>query len=153
VYICFNLYRRTNAFGMTLKLGVEYVDLYLIHPRFLQTDIPTAWATMEKILAQGLTKSIGVSNFGVRELKILLASAKVKPAVNQVNRYYNVFVQFSTCSLSSQIELHPYVYANQIQTIRLCAEQGIVIEGFSSLMYDLRFTFIAFRLLTRCWMP
>jgi predicted oxidoreductase len=43
---------------------------------------------MEKILAEGLAKSIGVSNFGVHELEILLASAKVKPVVNQVNKRF-----------------------------------------------------------------
>ena len=70
-----------------LQLGVEYVDLYLIHaPRYAQPDIPTAWAVMEKLKAQGLTKSIGVSNFEIRHLEELLREAKVTPAVNQVRR-------------------------------------------------------------------
>ena len=47
-------------------------------------DIPTAWAKMEKLKADGLVKSIGVSNFGVAELQILVNSAKVLPAANQV---------------------------------------------------------------------
>ncbi|KAH9009630.1 NADP-dependent oxidoreductase domain-containing protein [Lactarius pseudohatsudake] len=77
------------------NLGVEYVDLYLIHhPSVAQPDIPTAWAKMEAIKKAGLAKSIGVSNFSVDELEILLASAKIKPAANQ-------------------ILLHPYVYARQ----------------------------------------
>lgn len=91
--------------AIALQLGVSYVDLYLIHhPRLATPDIPTAWREMEKVKEQGLAKyeiikwclwylilkactsfrSIGVSNFGVAELSILLASAKVKPAANQV---------------------------------------------------------------------
>ena len=68
-----------------VQLGVEYVDLYLIHhPRLATPDIPTAWAQMEKLKADGLVKSIGVSNFGVAELQTLVNSAKVLPAANQV---------------------------------------------------------------------
>ncbi|KAE9400140.1 Aldo/keto reductase [Gymnopus androsaceus JB14] len=48
------------------NLGVEYVDLYLIHhPRLAVPDIPTVWKEMEDIQAQGLVKSIGVSNFTI----------------------------------------------------------------------------------------
>ena len=72
--------------GLRLQLGVKYVDLYLIHhPRLATPDIPTAWAKMEKLKADGLVKSIGVSNFGVAELQILVNSAKVYPAANQVS--------------------------------------------------------------------
>ena len=78
------------------------MDLYLIHnPRLAQPDIPTAWAKMEKIKADGLAKcalffplyhtcsklfhrSIGVSNFRVPELQTLVNSAKILPAANQV---------------------------------------------------------------------
>ncbi|KAI0360738.1 Aldo/keto reductase [Trametes cingulata] len=97
-------------------LGVDYVDLYLIHfPHLATPDIPTAWAKMEKIKQEGLAKwSIGVSNFGVPELQILLDSAKIKPAANQ-------------------IELHPYSFAQQLPTIELAKEHGIVIEAFSIL--------------------
>ncbi|KAI0053925.1 Aldo/keto reductase [Auriscalpium vulgare] len=98
------------------NLGVEYVDLYLIHhPRLATPDIPTAWAKMEKIKADGLAKSIGVSNFGVADLEILLASAKVKPAANQ-------------------ILLHPYVYARQAPIIAIGAVHGIVTEAYSALI-------------------
>lgn len=73
-----------------LQLGVKYVDLYLIHsPRLATPDIPTAWAKMEKLKADGLVKSIGVSNFGVAELQTLVNSAKVLPAANQVIAYRN----------------------------------------------------------------
>lgn len=44
------------------KLGIEYVDLYLIHhPRIAQGDIPGAWKKLEKIQKEGKAKSIGVS--------------------------------------------------------------------------------------------
>lgn len=97
------------------NLGVEYVDLYLIHsPRVARPDIPTAWAKMEDIKKAGLAKSIGVSNFGIDELEILLASAKIKPAANQ-------------------ILLHPYVYARQAPLLAYASAHGIVSEAYSSL--------------------
>ncbi|KAI0360739.1 Aldo/keto reductase [Trametes cingulata] len=97
-------------------LGVDYVDLYLIHhPRLATPDIPTAWAKMEKLKKDGLVKSIGVSNFGVPELQILLDSAKIKPAANQ-------------------ILLHPYVHARQLPIIEFGKAHGIVSEAYSVLI-------------------
>ena len=62
--------------------------MYLVHwPRIAKPDITTFWAKMEKIHAEGLAKSIGVSNFDVPSLEILLASAKIKPVANQVLPY------------------------------------------------------------------
>ncbi|KAJ7782313.1 NADP-dependent oxidoreductase domain-containing protein [Mycena maculata] len=105
-----------TAFKNSLdKLGVSYVDLYLIHtPRVALPDIPTAWKELEDFHAQGLAKSIGVSNFEVDDLAILLASAKVKPVVNQ-------------------ILLHPYVYARQLPILEYTAKHDIVIEAYSPL--------------------
>ncbi|KAJ3563985.1 hypothetical protein NP233_g8589 [Leucocoprinus birnbaumii] len=98
------------------NLGVSYVDLYLIHhPRLAVPDIPTAWAQFEEIKKKGLAKSIGVSNFGVTELQALLASAKIKPAANQ-------------------ILLHPYVYATQAPILAFAKAEGIAIEAYSSLI-------------------
>lgn len=98
------------------NLGVKYVDLYLIHhPRLAVPDIPTAWAQMEKVKAAGFAKSIGVSNFGVKELEILLASAKVKPVANQ-------------------IMFHPYVYESQMPIVEYGNQHGIVSEGYSALI-------------------
>ncbi|THH01729.1 hypothetical protein EW145_g6862 [Phellinidium pouzarii] len=96
-------------------LGVSYVDLYLIHsPRLANPDIPTVWAQMEKVKSDGLAKSIGISNFGVAETEVLLASAKIKPAVNQ-------------------ILFHPYVYAQQAAIVEAAKKDGIVIEAYSLL--------------------
>ncbi|KXN81908.1 NAD/NADP-dependent indole-3-acetaldehyde reductase [Leucoagaricus sp. SymC.cos] len=98
------------------NLGVSYVDLYLIHhPRLAVPDIPTAWRKFEELKERGLAKSIGVSNFGVPELKTLLASAKIKPAANQ-------------------ILLHPYVYARQAPILSFAASEGIAIEAYSTLI-------------------
>ncbi|KAA1472735.1 Aldo/keto reductase [Dentipellis sp. KUC8613] len=98
------------------NLGVSYVDLYLIHhPRLAVPDIPTAWAKMEKIKAAGLAKSIGVSNFDAAQLEILVQSAKVKPAANQ-------------------ILLHPYVYERQKPILDYAAQHGIAIEAYSALI-------------------
>ncbi|KAJ6497305.1 Aldo keto reductase [Mycena sanguinolenta] len=98
------------------QLDVSYVDLYLIHfPRAALPDIPTIWKEMEDIRSQGMTRSIGVSNFNVDQLAILLASARVKPVVNQ-------------------ILLHPYVYAQQLPILEYAAKHQIVIEAYSVLI-------------------
>ncbi|KAF8194448.1 NADP-dependent oxidoreductase domain-containing protein [Mycena galopus ATCC 62051] len=105
-----------NSLKNASELGVSYVDLYLIHhPRLATPDIPTAWKEMEKIQEQGLVKSIGVSNFEVKDLAILLASAKIKPVANQ-------------------ILLHPYVYARQLPILEYAAKHKIVIEAYSALI-------------------
>lgn len=107
---------KTSIANSLKNLGVSYIDLYLIHhPRIAVPDIPTAWAQMEELQAQGLVKSIGVSNFDVDDLTKLLASAKVKPVANQ-------------------ILLHPYVYAQQAPILDFAAKNGIVIEAYSALI-------------------
>jgi len=70
---------------------------------------------MEAIKKAGLAKSIGVSNFGIDELEILLASAKIKPAANQ-------------------ILLHPYVYTRQAPLLAYASAHGIVSEAYSALI-------------------
>jgi len=98
------------------NLGVRYIDLYLIHhPRLAVPDIPTAWSEMEGLKNAGLVKSIGISNFSVKDTQVLLASAKIPPAVNQ-------------------IMLQPYNYAAQKSLLELSAEKGIVIEAYSPLL-------------------
>ncbi|KAG2751771.1 Aldo/keto reductase [Suillus brevipes Sb2] len=98
------------------KLGVSDVDLYLVHsPRLAVPDIPTCWAQMEKVKEDGLAKSIGISNFGVQHMETLMASAQIKPAVNQ-------------------ILLHPYVYQRQKPILEYAAKNGIVIEAYSALI-------------------
>lgn len=82
------------------NLGMEYVDMYLVHwpvklkpwacyavPKeedFEQLDLESTWAGMEKCLDMGLCRCIGVSNFSSKKVERLLEFASVPPAVNQV---------------------------------------------------------------------
>ena len=65
------------------KLGLAYIDLYLIHwpVPLVRSGI---WKDFEKIYAAGLVRSIGVSNYSVKQLAALAAAADIPPAVNQV---------------------------------------------------------------------
>ena len=92
------------------RLGLEYVDLYLIH---WPAGGPTwAWPGMERAHEAGYARSIGVSNFGVDDLRQLLATATVPPVVNQV--------QFS-----------PYEYRKAL--LDSCRQNGIALEAYSPL--------------------
>lgn len=66
------------------KLRTDYVDLFLIHNPFRHPDLQSTWKELEALQAEGLTRSIGVSNFQVYHLNTILETAKVIPAVNQV---------------------------------------------------------------------
>ncbi|RKF58443.1 NADPH-dependent conjugated polyketone reductase C1 [Golovinomyces cichoracearum] len=83
------------AFELSLKnLGLDYVDQYLIHaPYFAKSDhdLQQKWADMEAIYATGKAKSIGVSNFLQEHLEVILKTAKVIPAINQIE--YHPYLQ------------------------------------------------------------
>jgi len=81
---------------------LEYLDLYLIHwpvavkqgdwvfpfpeeEAFTSFDLKGVWQAMEECQKQGLTKSIGVSNFSIKKLQNLLSFATIPPSVNQVS--------------------------------------------------------------------
>lgn len=67
------------------KLKVDYVDLFLIHVPTAHPNLKSVWKEMEAAQKEGLTKSIGVSNFRISDLETVMDGATVVPAVNQVN--------------------------------------------------------------------
>jgi len=73
------------------NLDLKYLDLYLIHSPGSGVDSQVTWAGMEDVQKQGLTKSIGVSNFNEGQIDHVLAKATIKPVTNQVqcNPYHN----------------------------------------------------------------
>ncbi|PSR77184.1 alpha-keto ester reductase-like protein [Coniella lustricola] len=104
------------------KLGLDYVDLYLIHSPFQISDPPELaqkkWAEMEAIHASGRAKSIGVSNFLQEHLEPILATAQIVPAINQ-------------------IEFHPYLQHvtpdGKWDLLKFCKEKGIALSGYAGL--------------------
>lgn len=67
---------------MLTRLNIEYIDLLLLHQQF--GDYLGAWKDMEKAVAEGKVKNIGLSNFESERLEEVLAFSKIKPAVLQV---------------------------------------------------------------------
>lgn len=94
-------------------LGLDYVDLYLIHWPATKAR-HDSWRAFEELQATGLAKAIGVSNYTVEHLQQLLTASRVVPAVNQV-------------------EFHPFIYEQQKPLLDYCREQGILIEAYSPL--------------------
>lgn len=79
-----------KAFQISLdKLGMGYLDLYLYHrPR---GDVKGSWKAMEELYGEGKIKAIGVSNFSPEQLAELMAYARIKPVINQIETH--VFFQ------------------------------------------------------------
>ena len=97
-----------KAFEISLKkLGLEYLDLYLIHQPM--GDYMGAWHAMEELYKQGLIRAIGVCNFYPHVLADLCESAEIIPAVNQV-------------------ELHPFF--QQENALALMKEYGVMPEAW-----------------------
>ncbi|RDL42286.1 Aldo reductase [Venustampulla echinocandica] len=107
------------------SLGTDYVDLYLMHwpsstdPTDLKKHLPDwnfikTWQEIQKLAATGKVRNIGVSNFGIKNLEILLndPSCKIVPAVNQV-------------------ELHPNNPSPKL--VEYCKTKGIHCTGYSCL--------------------
>ncbi|MFK0005206.1 aldo/keto reductase [Paenarthrobacter sp. NPDC090522] len=96
----------------TGKLGVDYLDLFILHQpapdRFDKTI--AAYKALEKLLDDGKVRAIGVSNFMPHHLKELLVATDIVPAVNQV-------------------ELHPYFTQPDVQAAN--AEHGILTQAWS----------------------
>ncbi|WP_031470629.1 aldo/keto reductase [Sciscionella sediminilitoris] len=95
------------------RLGLEYVDLYLIHWPLPKVDkYVDTWKAFEKLKADGRIRSIGVSNFQVPHLERLFAETEVVPSVNQ-------------------IELHPNLPQRELREFH--AKHGIATEAWSPL--------------------
>lgn len=100
------------AFDLSLsKLGLDYVDLYLVHWP-IRAKYKDTWRALEKLYADGKVRAIGVSNFQIDHLEDLLTETNVKPMVNQV-------------------ELHPLL--SQLELREYCKAQGIQIEAWAPL--------------------
>lgn len=78
-----------NAIDSSLKaLATDYIDLYLLHfPLEKDEDNVRVWKVLERYAAQGILKSIGVSNFNIEQLSYLLDHSTIKPAVNQIQSH------------------------------------------------------------------
>ncbi|WCJ21724.1 NAD(P)-linked oxidoreductase superfamily protein [Euphorbia peplus] len=117
------------ALNKSLKaLQLEYIDLYVVHwpvssrpgiyeypikkEDFLPMDFKGVWGAMEECYKQGLTKSIGVSNFSCKKLSEIIAIAEIPPAVNQV-------------------EINPIW--QQKKQMEFCKSNGIVLAAYAPL--------------------
>lgn len=103
-----------RAFDTSLaKLGLETVDLYLIHWPLPGRDLYVdTWRALEQLKADGRTRSIGVSNFQIEHLERLVTESSVVPAVNQ-------------------IELHPGLDQDDLRAFH--ADHGIATEAWGPL--------------------
>lgn len=101
-----------NALDSSLrKLGLDYVDLYLVHWP-IKDKYVSIWKDMERIAATDKVRAVGVSNYQENHLKEILDLRSLVPAVNQ-------------------IELHPYLSQNDL--VEFCTQHNIKIESWSPL--------------------
>lgn len=120
VFVTTKLWNADHGHDATLKacdqslarLGLEHVDLYLVHwpVEGLRRD---TWRAMEKLLADGKARAIGVSNYTIRHLDELAGTARSLPSVNQV-------------------ELHPFLFQRAL--LERCRALGIQVEAYAPLV-------------------
>lgn len=121
MFVTTKLWNDNQGYGTTLKaideslekLGLDYVDLYLIHWP-VEGKRQDSWRAMEEIYKSGRAKAVGVSNYTVRHLTELLNANQVVPAVNQV-------------------EFHPFIYEEQQELLKFCRNHNIIMEAYSPL--------------------
>jgi methylglyoxal/glyoxal reductase len=119
VFITTKVWNSHQGYDSTLKacegslgrLGLSFVDLYLIHWP-VQGFGDETWRAMIKLLHQGKARAIGVSNYSIRELNELLHKSDIVPAVNQV-------------------EFHPFLYQEEL--LGFCKNNKIQLEAYSPL--------------------
>ena len=94
------------------KLGLDYLDLYLVHwPS--EGKYKDTWRALETLYKEERVRAIGVSNFQIHHLQDVMKDAEIKPMINQV-------------------EYHPRLTQKELQAF--CKEQGIQMEAWSPLM-------------------
>ena len=104
--------RQYEAFEESLeRLGVDYVDLYLIHWP-VKGEYVKSWKVLERIYKEGRARAVGVSNFHIHHLDDIFAASDLVPAVNQV-------------------ECHPWL--TQDELVEYTQKKGIVFEPWSPL--------------------
>ncbi len=94
------------------KLGLEYIDLYLVHWP-VKGKFKDTWKALEKLYHDGAVRAIGVSNFQIHHLQDVMADCTIKPMVNQV-------------------EYHPLLIQREL--LAFCKENQIQMEAWSPLM-------------------
>ena len=130
--------RVKRAFEASLgRLGLDYLDLYLIHTPFAfkpgedpdprdedgniiydnEVTLLDTWSAMEELLGDGRCRAIGLSDIGLTALKDLCAAAKIKPAVVQV-------------------EAHPYLPENEL--FQFCMDESIAFLAFAPLGHGIK---------------
>jgi len=92
------------------RLGLDWVDMYLVH--WVHGGPVRAWPGMERCRELGLARSIGVSNFGLREVEAVITAGTIRPTVNQV-------------------QLNPAHYRHAL--LDGCWQRGVLPEAYSSL--------------------
>ncbi len=110
-----------KAFDKSLKkLGLEYVDLYLIHWFKGYDKSLSTYRALEELYRQGKVKAIGVSNFNIHHLQYLLNNVEVKPMVNQVETHVflqNHFLQEYCLNNDIQLEAYAPLMSARIQDL------------------------------------
>jgi diketogulonate reductase-like aldo/keto reductase len=96
------------------KLGLDVVDLYLIHWP-VKGKIQETWRALEKLYSQGKVRAIGVSNFLIHHLQELLQASTVKPAVNQVE-FHPFLVQTDLLAYETSKGIRPEAWAPLTRT-------------------------------------
>ncbi|TVX97176.1 aldo/keto reductase [Cohnella terricola] len=121
IFVTTKVWNNDQGYDSTIKacrasldrLGLDYVDLYLIHWP-VEGKSKETYKALEDLYAQGLAKAIGVSNFDIAQLDELMGSCRIKPMVNQV-------------------EINPL--HTQKKLFSFCRTMGIQLEAWRPLMY------------------
>lgn len=92
------------------KMGLDYIDLYLIHQPF--GDTYGAWRAMERLYREGAVRAIGVSNFSPERFVDLCMNQEIKPMVNQ-------------------IEIHPFF--QQEEALKVMKDYGVAVQAWGPL--------------------